>query len=502
MTDGARTQPGSTAVGGPRGLGSVHLSAAQREAAQRAARDADARLGLRAASAPYAAHAYDPSMRGWPTLHMDDVSGIPFLDDIAAVEFYQLRARVRARSGDLFAATCPDLPAYERYNRDTLGLGDPAFVYAPPSGPAIAVAEACRHGAAFAEIVAFATRAGRLLIHPYMGIEAVWDLAADVARAAGVPVGVVAPPPPVTWFANDKRHLTALAQAAAGEPLGVRVAVDTRVGAAPGALASELRALAGAHRRVALKMTRCASAMGNEILSSADVQGWGDAELRAQVERFLAVKQWVPGDPVLAVAWEDATVSPSTQLWIPHPAEGAPRVEGIYEQLLVGDECVFLGSVPADPTRVPVAALEQASLLVAEAYQALGYVGRCSFDFILPDGAATGDDPGLRFVECNGRWGGTSTPMALVDRLFPDARPAYRARDVAHEALVGQTFEALASRLGDALYDARTGRGRFILYNLGCLAPAGKLDVIALGPDMAAATRALEEELPLLLGLL
>ncbi len=487
--------------GASAGDGAGHLSAPLREWARRAGREADARHGLRAASAAYAAHAYRPAMGDWPTLHLDDVSGIPFLDDIAAVEFYQLRARVRARSGDLFAATCPDLPAYERYNREMLGLGDPSFVYAPPSGPAIEVAEACRHGAAFAQIVAFAKEAGRLLIHPYMGIEAVWELAADVARAAEVPVGVLAPPPPVTWFANDKRHLTELAQAAVGDVLGFRVAVDTRVGRGPDELARQLRALAGEHRRVALKMTRCASAMGNEILPSAQVQAWTDDTLRARVERFLAVKQWVPGEPVLTVAWEDAAISPSTQLWIPHPAEGPPRVEGVYEQLLVGDEKVFLGSVPADPARVPVAALERASLLVAEAYQELGYVGRCSFDFILPDGAATDDDPGFRFVECNGRWGGTSTPMALVDRLFPNGRPCYRARDVAHETLVGESFQALAARLGDALYDARTGRGRFILYNLGCLAPAGKLDVIALGSDLTAATQALEEELPRLLGL-
>jgi len=63
----------------------------------------------------------------------------------------------------------------------------------------------------------------------------------------------------------------------------------------------------------------------------------------------------------------------------------------------------------------------------------------------------------------------------------------------------GASFTALAEAIGDDLYDPRTGRGRFVLYNVGCLA-FGKFDVIALGRDIDDATRALEGDLPALVG--
>ncbi len=49
----------------------------------------------------------------YPTLYLDDVSDIPFLVNIAGVEEYQHRARVRAGDGDLFAAVTPVVEGYE-----------------------------------------------------------------------------------------------------------------------------------------------------------------------------------------------------------------------------------------------------------------------------------------------------------------------------------------------------------------------------------------------------
>ncbi len=454
----------------------------------------DARLDLRARSAEWDAHRVTPAMAGLPVLQLDDVSGIPFLEGVVGVEYYQLRARVRARPGDLFAATCPDIPAYERYNRDHLGLGDVQFVEAPPSGPPIRVAEACRVGPAFDRLLQVTRDAGGLVIHPYMGIEPVWALARDLAARAGAPVGVLAPPPPVTWFANDKRHLTDLARQLVTPRLGTDAVVPTLEGTTADALATHLLALAArpgapADGRVALKLTRCASAMGNGVFAARDLLAAGHAKVARQVAAFLEAKQWEPGDPVLAVVWEDTDVSPSSQLWIPPAGEGAPRLDGLYEQILHGPERIFWGSVPSRLAPDVHAWLARASLLVARAYQHLGYVGRCSFDFILAG-------PTPVFVECNGRWGGTSTPMHLVDRLFPAGRPAYRARDVVVPHLVGGDFQDVLDALGDLLYDHRTGQGRFVLYNVGCLPQYGKLDVIALGRDVDDATHALEVLLP------
>jgi len=452
------------------------------------ARRFDDALNITRRNEAYAAQRYTAECADWPTLQLDDVSGIPFLNDIVGVEKYQLRARVRAGDGDVFAATCPGMPDYEIYNRDYLGLGSAEFVHAPwPENP-IEIGRGCRHGEAFDALVAFAKRSGKLVVHPYMGVESVWEMARDLAEASGARVAVLGPPPPVTWFANDKDHLSALVEAVHGPQL----LCATLRGSTPEALAEHLLTLAQTYDHVALKMTRCASAMGNWVLTAADVRRTHKHRMVERVQAFLREKEWVAGDPVLAVSWEDNECSPSSQLWIPPLGAGDPCVDGVYEQLLEGPEKVFLGSVPSTLGAELDSRIGDASVAVARVYQQLGYVGRCSFDFIAPGDA-------LRFVECNGRWGGTSTPMHLLDRVFPEGRPAYRARDYVGEHMVGWPFTRLMEAIGDDLYDVRTGRGRFILYNVGCLT-YGKFDVIAIGEDIDAAERALEDELPEMIG--
>jgi hypothetical protein len=276
--------------------------------------------------------------------------------------------------------------------------------------------------------------------------------------------------------------------------LGGAPVVETRSANGPAGLVDALRALAGRHAKVALKMTRCASAMGNGLFESAAILREEPAALAHTVSEFLVAKEWREGEEVLVMSWEDAWSSPSTQLWIPAPSVGGPVVEGIYEQLLIGAEQVFLGSVPSHLGEHWDERLRLASARLGRLYQSLGYRGRCSFDFII-----AGDEAYL--VECNGRWGGTSTPMHLVERVCSSRRPPYRAQDVVSEALAGVPFPEVLSRLQGHLFDSRTGEGTFVLYNVGCMAEHGKLDVVAFGADQGAVTLALEELLPGLLGL-
>ena len=434
-----------------------------------------------------------------PTLHLDDVSGIPFLDGVPGMEEYQHRARVRCGDGDLFAAVTSPAEGYERYCRDQLGMGSPEFVLAEPVGSVIEVAEACRRGQAFTELKQAAQRRGALHVHPYMGIEAVWALALDLEQHAKVPVQVIAPPPPVTWIANDKGQLTQLIDVVIGS--SARAAGEQ--GRDFSQLAAALGALSGRCERVALKRSRCASAMGNRVFASHELRDLSHDGLLAVVERFAQDTQWDGQEDLLVCEWLDAAASPSTQLWIPPKGSGAPRVDGIYEQLLEGEQGVFLGSRPSTLPSPVNAALAERSLTIAAALQRLGYAGRCSFDLLV-----TGDLEGafeVVFSECNGRWGGTSTPMALVDRLVrhpnpPGPRAHYRAQDVLFDALIGRPLDDVIEALGDELYRPGQG-GRFILYNVGPLARSGKLDVVALAPTNEAADEAMLARLPSLLGL-
>ena len=470
------------------GLGADDLTQAQIAAAPLAER-----LELEAAVAPYAAHAWpsEPDLR-LPTLLLDDVSDIPFLNDVVGVEEYQHRARVRAGDGDLFVAVTPQTPGYAEYCRDVLQLGDPEFVLAEPVEGPMRVSLACTRGSALARFTEVARAAGGLNMHPYMGIEYVWEIARKVARDANVPVKVLAPPTPITWLANDKSLLSETVARTCGEEF----VVETHRSADPRRLAELLLEMKPRHARVGMKRTRCASGMGNIHFALAELSDLEQTE--ARVREFLRRTEWDEREEVLVVAWEDTPLSPSTQNWIPPLGAGPPRLDGIYEQLLEGAERVFVGSRPSQLPEQANRAIAQSSLRVCAALQAMGYVGRCSFDLLL-----VGDPGGafkLRYVECNGRWGGTSTPMHLVDRLFGTPRPPYRAQDVHLDALAGASLADVFAKLGDDLYDARTGQGRYVVYNCNPLATSGKLDVISVGRTQEEAEELLAVGFPAKMG--
>ena len=463
------------------------------ERARRAGRQLGADVGIHARLRPFEAHRWHQTDTPHPTLHLDDVSAIPFLADIAGVEEYQHRGRLRAGDGDIYVTVTPAGPGYESYCRHRLRMGHPEHLVADPLGPAIAVARACTVGATRARLVEAARDSGGLTIHPYMGIEDVWELAAVLSVDSRSAVRVIAPAPPVTWIANDKAMFGELV----ARVLGHDALVETRISREVGAIESDLKALSAKHRRVGLKRTRCASAMGNAVFASRNLRS--DPAIAAAVREFLQRTEWPEGEDVLTVAWLDTELSPSTQLWIPPLELGEPRLDGIYEQILQGEEKVFVGSCPSTLPDLVNQQLGTAARMLAAALQELGYVGRCSFDHLI-----TGDIHGdfqVLFTECNGRWGGTSTPMSLLDRILEGPRPSYRAQDVVYPELVGANVTDLLELLGDMAFRTDTGKGRFILYNLGPLEAHGKFDIISIGADQNDAERGALEILPERLGL-
>ncbi len=467
------------------------IDAINAKAARAAAHGFAAELGLEPKLHAYEAHRWVVGGGAHPSLQLDDVSGIPFLVDIAGVEEYQHRGRLRAGTDDMYATVTPASPGYEAYCQEILGMGRPEHLIAEPVGPAISVARACGAGATRKRLSEAAANAGRFSIHPYMGIEDVWELAAILAADSGAEVRVLAPPPPVTWIANDKAAFDELVT----RVLGSQALVETRVSRTRADVASDLRSMAEQHRRVGLKRTRCASAMGNAVFRAEDVSEPHLAE--RCVDAFLDRTQWPEGEEILTVAWLETDLSPSTQLWIPPRGLGEPRLDGVYEQILSGEERMFVGSRPSSLPAEVNAKLARDSLLVCIALQELGYVGRCSFDFLV-SGNPWGEFAHV-FTECNGRWGGTSAPMSLLDRLIPGPRPAYRAQDVVFPELIGARFTDLLAMVGADLFEASTGQGRFIFYNLGPLEAHGKFDVISIGQTLEDAEIGVLERLPSLL---
>ena len=169
---------------------------------------------------PYTPHLWSPSATPLPVLYLEDVSAIPFLADIPGVDEYQHRARVRADTGDLYATVTPPDERYDTYCAETLDIGQPEWVDAHTRKDPLAVARACLDRVPFARLVRAARAADGLVIHPYMSIEDVWILAAQMADESGSPVSVVGSPPPVTWIANDKDHAASVGRPVA-HPAGV-----------------------------------------------------------------------------------------------------------------------------------------------------------------------------------------------------------------------------------------------------------------------------------------
>ena len=460
--------------------------------ARAAARELALQLDITEKLRPYEPHRWRADDTVHPTLQLDDVSGIPFLVDIAGVEEYQHRGRLRAGDHDVYVTVTAEAAGYEPYCRDLLHMGAPEHLVADPIGPPIAVAQACMTGVTHGRLVEIARGAGGLTIHPYMGIEDVWELAAMLSVDSRSPVRVLSPPPPVTWIANDK----ALFDELVARVLGRDALVETRIARDPAGIESNLRALAGRYDRIGLKRTRCASAMGNAVFAAHDVRSERDAA--EAVREFLLRTEWPAGEEVLSVAWLETDLSPSTQIWIPPLGLGDPQLDGIYEQILKGEEKVFVGSRPSALPNAVNRELGAAGLTVAAALQELGYVGRCSFDHLV-----TGDPEGdfqVVFTECNGRWGGTSTPMSLLERILGGPRPTYRAQDVVFPSLIGASFADLFELTDELAFRVDSGEGRFIFYNLGPLHSHGKFDVISVGVDQADAERGVLEILPKRLG--
>ncbi len=433
---------------------------------------------------------------------MDDVSEIPFLNDIVGIEEYQHRARIRCRSPACYVTATASDPDYDAYWTARLGLaGDPRVPVAPPADEQLGLTRGCLEQSALERLLSLVGAHESVVIHPYMSIEPCWELARRLRRASRsvTDARVLGPPPAVTWIANDKATLNEVVEAV----LGPGWIPESRTASDADGLAAHLRSLSATRPAVGLKRTRCASAMGNQVFDSTTLRDRPVEEIRRLVEQFLVRTEWTPGETVLAVAWEMAAVSPSTQFWIDADA-GGPTCDGVYEQILDGDRKVFVGSrtstLPDDVNRT----LRQAAYWVSLALQEMGYVGRCSFDHLVT-GEPEGDYQVL-FTECNGRWGGTSLPMSLVERVAPHYRPSpgrfepYRAQDVTYAGLAGAKFRDVLDLVGDEAYDANNGKGRFIFYNVGPLARFGKFDVIALGTTPERADAAIMEDLPRLLG--
>ena len=431
-----------------------------------------------------------PTMR--PTmLHVDDYSAISHIGGVAGLAGYASRAFTRAHEGDIVAGTFAVIEGYDNYLAARLGLGRPQYLrVAPADGvPPYAVFtallsdEASQH-----QLLEIMRDRGSLMIHPYMGTRDAWRVAKMLTAQGGRAVKVLAPLPAVARLANNKTDFLRLVR----EVLGDEAAIQSTAAASLTELVTAVRRYSAAVPTVALKLSDSASGMGTRLLRSADLKRLAEAELRASLLGWTEDKEWQEeaSPPIDVEQWEESVLaSPSIQTWIPPWQSGRPIVEGIFDQQFVTgrEEKVFEGSVPSSLPRAIQAQLAEEGAALARTLQLAGYVGRCSFDTILVGDSI--EQGVIKFVECNGRWGGTSIPMMLMNRLFGDWRQQpYTASDLMHEKLCGLSVTKLVETLDDVMLDRRSGQGWAVVYNVGPLFSDGKLDVLTIGATQAEAT--------------
>jgi len=431
------------------------------------------------------------SLQRVPTLHLDDSSTLRHTVGSEEWSLLQDRARLRAQTGDFVGASHPPPAGYEAYCQEYLGLGTVAWLQPRQARACARLASHCWIDRDVRTELVRLLRADLLsAVHPFMGSREVWQLARLLRHASRRPVFVVAPPPALTAWVNDKIEFSRLIQRLFGD----RWLPPTRVCSSLSALSRQLRDLADRYRVLAIKVADGAGGHGNVVVSAERIRGRSLGAIHAELRRRLRKTGWHGERHLLVGAWEtDVLSTPSAQLWLPLPPD-PPMVEALFEQIIEGPEGEFAGGRPADLPAWVVEELTERTWIVGRLLQRLGYVGRCSFDFVLVGGQL--DRARLEFVECNGRWGGTSLPMTLVNRLLPVTAPRrYVIRSVRLPGPQPWSWPDLLEQLEDLLFDVRTGRGRLVLFNPLRAERRRDLHVVAFGDSLRDAGEFVDRDL-------
>ena len=424
-----------------------------------------------------------PGLGPWPSLVFEDHSGISLYkpeDD----RRYAHRALLLAGDGDVVALPVERNRSFEAYCRNTLGLGDVEICTPDAVGPPTPLSVRCARDERFLERVArLAEDHGGLNLLPYLGDGKAWALARAIAERTDADIRVIAAPPRLTRCVNDKLWFEARVE----QVLGRGALPEVRLASGPALLAFHVRALAGRYASVAIKVPASASSVGNIVMDSSRISGRSLAGLRDDLYRSLAEAGWRGDFPLLVTAWEQPILaSPSVQVWVPHPFERLPVIEGIFEQRLVGRKRAFVGAVPST---LPQNALHQVAtegLQLAYLLQVLGYFGRCSFDCILL--SDHGFELRVHWVECNARWGGVSVPMTLVNRLMGDwSRHPFAITQINHLSGKARPLTNVIKILADRLFIAGKRETGVIIMTPGPLEAGTGADLVVMADSIAAA---------------
>ncbi len=409
---------------------------------------------------------------------------------------YEHRFSFLARPGDLVVFGSAPHADFKRYRAERLGLGPTVDIIAPPApkNSLLPLAERCLlDPRAFSQIVEQTKSAGGLTIVPHIGMGSVWRLAAAVGEATRLEILVASPRPQLTRRVNDKLWFARFAAAILGE----ETLPPTYAAHGPAILAHRMRSLARIAERVVVKVPDSAGGVGNLCLLADEIAGASLCEIKKRILGGLCAAGWRHSYPLLIGVWEAPVLgSPSVQLWIPAVEDGPPIIEGLFEQILQGKEGAFVGSIPARLPENWRRRLAEDAMRLALALQLLGYFGRCSLDTLLV--GETFASATLHWIECNGRWGGVSIPMTLVNRLAGGAEAEFVVVQRCEDHWPPRAFADALQALDAVMF--RPGNNGIILLSPIEIEEGRGVQMLACADTVAAARGLADQALQILSG--
>lgn len=399
--------------------------------------------------------------REGPLLLLEDHRDIELMPD-DRVASHEYRMFGLARDDDFLLISRSRIKSFETYSRNVFGHNGPHIIEVDRGDIRLRVplAAACLNNEeALSKLATAAASAGTLNICPYLSTGHDWLLGAEIAWRSGCPVQICAPLPQLSRLVNDKLwfagHIKMI--------LGNDSVPPTYSVYGPIAAAAILSKLARTHDRLVIKLPASAGSMGNLVLESDYVRSLTSRKLRDELIERLHAIGWRDRFPILIGVWEVAALaSPSAQVWIPRTDDGPPIIEGIFGQILAGENQSFIGATAIDLPQPLEARFYQEALEIAYYFQCLGFFGRMSLDALL-----TGPDlsnAALHWIECNGRWGGVSIPMTAARNLpgIEDSSELLVVQRVFRDSNI-TGFDALLKDVSTWIYSRDKGEGAVFL---------------------------------------
>jgi hypothetical protein len=398
---------------------------------------------------------------------------------------WSYRMRMLAGDGDCVVVAGERHDDFESYSSSRLGLGRPEIINVVDEDGKAPLSPAARC-MADDRLVTWARERGEATIVPFIGSEVVWQLADRLASEAGVPISVAAPAPYLTGRANDKLWFAERI----GELFGRDALPPTDMATDRKALSRKAARMAGEFRQIVVKVVDSAGSYGNIRINCSLLRCPTPLEVEERVFSTLEERGWNGEFPLLLSAWEKNVLeNPSVQMWIPEAGQD-PIIEGVFMQSLTGDNGRFAGASSSDLPGDWNLRLSEGAMRIGLLFQRLGYFGRCSVDALLV--GADFDEASLRWIECNGRWGGVSIPLSTALRLGgPNVELAVvQTSDFPHRAM---TTDEATGILNGLLHSGRPGDEGVVLLSPAVLHRGKGIHLMAVSDSPASARRIAEE---------